>query len=106
MGSGKPDHDPVASPAHYTAYPVEVIELVEHMNYCRGNIVKYVARAGLKNPDTELEDLRKARLYIEREIARLEGPEDPEPPLLPGSVKVGPQSIVNIATGQPWEAAA
>ena len=98
--------DVVNHPAHYTAYPVEVIELVEHMNYCRGNIVKYVARAGLKSPDTELEDLRKAQWYIEREIARLEGPEDPEPPSLPGSVKVGPQSIINIATGQPWEAAA
>ena len=96
--------DVVNHPAHYTAYPVEVIELTEHMNYCRGNIVKYVARAGLKSPDTELEDLRKAQWYIEREIARLEGPEDPEPPSLPGSVKVGPQSTINIATGQPWEA--
>ena len=96
--------DVVNHPAHYTAYPVEVIELVEHMNYCRGNIVKYVARAGLKSPDTELEDLRKAQWYIEREIARLEGSEDSEPPSLPGSVKVGPQSTINIATGQPWEA--
>lgn len=96
--------DVVNHPAHYTAYPVEVIELVEHMNYCRGNIVKYVARAGLKSPDTELEDLRKAQWYIEREIARLEGAEDPESPPLPGSVKVGPQSTINIATGQPWEA--
>ena len=96
--------DVVNHPAHYTAYPVEVIELTEHMNFCRGNAVKYIARAGLKSPDTELEDLRKAQWYIEREIARLEGPEDPEPPLLPGSVKVGPQSTINIATGQPWEA--
>lgn len=96
--------DVVNHPAHYTAYPVEVIELTEHMNYCRGNVVKYVARAGLKSPDTELEDLRKAQWYIEREIARLEGPEDPESPLLPGSVKVGPQTTINIATGQPWEA--
>ena len=96
--------DVVNHPAHYTAYPVEVIELTEHMNFCRGNAVKYIARAGLKSPDTELEDLRKAQWYIEREIARLEGPEDPESPSLPGSVKVGPQSTINIATGQPWEA--
>ena len=96
--------DVVNHPAHYTAYPVEVIELVEHMNFCRGNAVKYIARAGLKSPDTELEDLRKAQWYIEREIARLEGPEDPESPPPPGSVKVGPTTDINIATGQPWEA--
>lgn len=99
-------HDSVNHPAHYAAYPVEVIELTEHMNFCRGNAVKYIARAGLKNPDTELEDLRKAQWYIEREIARLEGPEDPEPSPLPGVVKVGPLSIVDISTGQTWEGAA
>ena len=64
--------DPVNSPSHYTQYPVEVIELTEHMNFCRGNAVKYIARAGLKDPNKELEDLHKARWYIEREIARLE----------------------------------
>ena len=65
--------DPVNHPAHYTAFPVEVIELTECLNFCRGNIVKYVARAGVKNPATELEDLEKARWYIEREISRLKG---------------------------------
>ena len=98
--------DVVNHPAHYTAYPVEVIELTEHMNYCRGNIVKYVARAGLKSPDTELEDLRKAQWYIEREIARLEGPEGPDDSPLPGEIRVGPQSTINISTGQPWEGTA
>jgi hypothetical protein len=68
----KPPNDPVNHPAHYTAYPVEVIQLTEHMNFCRGNAVKYIARAGLKNPATEVEDLKKARWYIEREINRLE----------------------------------
>lgn len=59
-------------PSHYTAYKgVEVIELTEQMNFNRGNAVKYIARAGLKNPDTEVEDLRKALWYIEREIARI-----------------------------------
>ena len=63
--------DPVNSPSHYTAYPVEVIELTEHLNFCRGNAVKYIARAGLKSPDTDVQDLEKARWYITREIERL-----------------------------------
>lgn len=65
--------DMVAHPPHYTAYPVEVIELTEHLNFCRGNAVKYIARAGLKGePEDEITDLKKARWYIGREIKRLE----------------------------------
>lgn len=63
--------DPVSHPAHYTAYPVEVIQLTEHMNFCLGNAVKYCARAGLKDPSKTIEDLKKAVWYIEREIQRL-----------------------------------
>lgn len=66
------ENDVINSPAHYTSYPVEVIELTEHMNFCRGNAVKYVARAGLKDPAKEVEDLRKAIWYLEREISRVE----------------------------------
>ena len=65
-------NDPVSHPMHYTSYPVEVIQITEHLNFCRGNAVKYIARAGLKNPEKEIEDLRKARWYLDREIARLE----------------------------------
>lgn len=67
----EPSSDAVEHPAHYTAYPVEVIELTEHLNFCRGNAVKYIARAGLKDPATETEDLRKARWYIDRELERI-----------------------------------
>lgn len=64
--------DPI-NPAHYKDhYPVEVIQLTSHMDFCRGNAVKYLARAGLKNPDTELEDLRKARWYVDYAISMLE----------------------------------
>jgi Protein of unknwon function (DUF3310) len=69
------DADPVNHPAHYTSYKgVEVIQLTEQMNFNRGNAVKYIARAGLKVPtrEAEIEDLKKARWYIEREITRLE----------------------------------
>ena len=41
------------------------------MNFCRGNAMKYLWRAGAKG--AELEDLRKARWYIDREIQRVEG---------------------------------
>jgi hypothetical protein len=73
-----PVNDPVNSPSHYTAYKgLEIIDLTEQMNFNRGNAVKYIARAGLKNPtrDAEIEDLKKARWYIDREIARLEASE-------------------------------
>ena len=66
------DHDEVNHPSHYTAYEgIEVIQLTEQMNFNRGNAVKYIARAGLKNPDTELVDLMKAEWYIQREMQRL-----------------------------------
>lgn len=65
-------HDPVNSPSHYTAHPsgVECIVVTEHFGFCVGNAIKYLWRAGLKGD--ALEDLRKARWYVEREIARLE----------------------------------
>lgn len=64
----------VNHPDHYTWLPngIEVIDLTEHLNFNRGNAVKYLARAGRKNKFTELEDLRKARWYIDREISRME----------------------------------
>ena len=66
------------NPAHYaTAYKgIQVIQLTEQLNFCRGNAVKYIARAGIKNSATELEDLKKAQWYINREIARLEGEQE------------------------------
>jgi hypothetical protein len=65
-------NDSVNHPSHYTAYKgVEVIDLTEQMNFNRGNAVKYICRAGLKAAETELEDLRKARWYLDREIDRI-----------------------------------
>jgi hypothetical protein len=64
--------DNVNHPKHYTSHPsgVECIAVTEHMNFNLGNAVKYVWRAGEKGD--VLEDLRKARWYIEREIQRVE----------------------------------
>jgi len=62
--------DPVNHPPHYTAHPsgVECIQITEHMGFCLGNAIKYIWRADLK--DNAIEDLQKARFYIDREIAR------------------------------------
>jgi len=62
--------DVVNNPKHYTQYPVEVIQITECMGFVLGNVVKYVCRADFK--DNKLQDLKKARWYLEREIARLE----------------------------------
>jgi len=68
--------DNVNHPPHYTQHPsgVECIQITEHMGFCLGNAVKYIWRADLKHD--AVEDLKKARWYLDREIARREGPKD------------------------------
>ena len=65
-------HDSVNHPKHYTSHPsgVECIDVAEHYGFCIGNAIKYLWRAGLKG-DT-IEDLKKARWYLDREIRRRE----------------------------------
>ena len=64
-------NDPVNHPKHYTTHPsgVEAIEITEHFNFNKGNAIKYIWRSADKGK--EVEDLRKARWYIDREIARI-----------------------------------
>lgn len=61
------------NPKYYKC-KVEVIDAIEAwgLNFHRGNAIKYIARAGKKNKETEIEDLEKAVWYINREIQRLE----------------------------------
>lgn len=63
----------VDHPRHYNAHPsgVECITIVEHMGFNVGSAMKYLWRAGLKAASTEVDDLRKAAWYIDREIQRL-----------------------------------
>ena len=67
--------DQVNHPTHYTTDPsgVEAIEITRHRNFNIGNAFKYLWRAGIKNEDTHIEDLKKAIFYIQDEINRLEG---------------------------------
>ena len=65
--------DAVNSPSHYTDGKIVVIDFIEDkgLNFHRGNAIKYIARAGKKNPQKEVEDLQKAVWYLNREIMRL-----------------------------------
>lgn len=66
-------NDNVNHPSHYTDGKIEVIDFIEqkNLNFHRGNAVKYIARAGKKDPAKEIEDLEKAVWYLQREIEKL-----------------------------------
>ena len=66
--------DPVNHPSHYTYGSMEVIDAIEGLQlpYHLGNALKYIARAGRKDPAKTTEDLRKAVWYINRYIDLLE----------------------------------
>jgi hypothetical protein len=65
-------------PEHYggEGNPYEVIKVCEEWGLDKDaylfNVVKYVARAGKKHPEKELEDLKKAAFYLDRKIKNLE----------------------------------
>lgn len=67
----KPKADMVNHPPHYKAGGIETIDFIEakKLGYNLGNVVKYVSRADLKV--NKLEDLQKARWYLDREISNL-----------------------------------
>lgn len=66
--------DPINSPGHYAYSGLEPIEVIEKwgLNYTLGSCVKYLCRKGKKDPSKELEDLKKARWFLDREISNLE----------------------------------
>lgn len=65
-------NDTVNHPAHYTSGRIEVIDFIEDqkLGYHLGNAVKYICRAGKKDPAKTAEDLRKAVWYLERYISQ------------------------------------
>lgn len=71
---GENARDVVNHPSHYVrgwSNGAEVIDIAENLNFNRGNAVKYVARAGRKDALKTVEDLKKARWYLDRELKRL-----------------------------------
>ena len=67
----------VNHPEHYSFgenNQYEAIKVIEAwgLDFHLGNTVKYISRAGKKNPDKEIEDLKKALFYLDRKIKNLE----------------------------------
>lgn len=75
VAAAKEKNDPINRPAHYTAgrkfEPIDVIRDWD-LNFSLGNAVKYVSRAGRKDPAKTVEDLKKAIWYIQNEIDSIE----------------------------------
>jgi hypothetical protein len=74
-GAAEPKTDVVNKPPHYTRGKYETIDVIEdwQLDFHLGNAVKYISRAGHKDPSKTVEDLEKARWYISRAISRLRG---------------------------------
>lgn len=68
--------DNINSPSHYTYGKIECIDFIQdkQLNFCLGNAIKYIVRAGHKHSDSltdkekAIEDLKKAVKYLEFEI--------------------------------------
>lgn len=73
LAPNAPEADPVNQPAHYTHSAVEVIDAIDAwgLGFCLGNVVKYVARHEHKG--TPRRDLEKARWYLDRALAAMDG---------------------------------
>tara|TARA_B100000674_G_C37264396_1_gene655971 strand:- start:166 stop:378 length:213 start_codon:yes stop_codon:yes gene_type:complete len=66
----EPQYEKVNHPSHYKSEEFEIIDVINSydLNFNLGNVLKYIVRAG-KKPDAErIEDLRKAKFYLEYEI--------------------------------------
>ena len=72
-------NDPVTHPSYYTSGKIEVIDFItdQNLDFCLGNVVKYVSREGKKEEEgktiieKQVEDLKKARFYLDFKIKQL-----------------------------------
>ena len=70
----------VVHPSHYNSGKIEVIDFItdQNLDFCLGNVVKYISRAGKKSEEGKnlfektLEDLKKAEFYLQYKIKELE----------------------------------
>ena len=72
------EKDMINHPDHYKSGKFEVIEIIDEfkLNFQTGNALKYICRAGKKDTSKTMEDLEKARFYIDWEIKRLKRDKD------------------------------
>ncbi len=100
----------VNHPSHYNSGKIEVIEAIEdwRLGFNRGNAVKYVARAGKKNPTKEIEDLEKAVWYLKRELELLKSRDEKREPVRPNDMNpraskaVTPPKPEPLPVPAPW----
>ena len=76
MSHVNPKPDIVNHPQHYTFGKIEVLDAIEdwQLDYHQGNIVKYIVRSDYK--DNRLQDLKKAKFYLDRYIKLVEESEN------------------------------
>lgn len=83
--------DKVNHPPHYNAGKIECIEFIEDQGYgpgfCIGNAIKYIVRAGKKNPEDEIQDLEKAIWYLKRHVELLRSDHEGRDPIRPNEMK-------------------
>lgn len=67
----------VNHPSHYGGKdnPYEAIKVIDawNLDFCLGNVVKYISRAGKKDNNSKEQDLKKALWYLEHEIESMKG---------------------------------
>jgi len=73
---GDEKKESINHPTHYGGQqnPYEAIKIIEALDlgFCLGNTLKYISRAGKKDQANDIEDLKKARWYLDRQIQNLE----------------------------------
>ena len=64
------------NPEHYR-FPngIQVIDLIKYLPCCEANVVKYCTRAGRKESESRIDDLRKAQYYLNIMITDIEIPD-------------------------------
>lgn len=88
MEKEQKSQDAVNHPSHYNHGKIEVLDFIQDqsLNYNRGSVIKYTCRAGRKNPDKEIEDLKKAAFYLAWEIEVLTAYKENRAPCKPNQM--------------------
>jgi hypothetical protein len=70
--------DPINHPAYYTDNPkgIELIDMIGHLSFPKGAAIKYIYRSGKKDPAKSIEDLQKAKWFIDHMIKELQNEKD------------------------------
>ena len=80
----------VAHPPHYNSGKIEVIEFIFDQGFgpafCKGNVIKYISRAGKKAGVDEIQDLEKAGWYVDYLIERMKADKEKREPKRPNEM--------------------